>query len=202
MLGTDPLGRDMLARLMMAGRISLTVGFSAMLIARCVGTVDRRASPATMAASSARRSCASSTRCCAFPRSSCCWPWPPSSIPAPLSITLIIALTGWMEVARRRRGADPCLRDRDFAVAAELMGASDRYIMFRELLPNAVAPIVVAATLNVARAILLESYISLPRLRHSAADAELGQHAEQRAGISGHRALARDFSRAPRSPWR
>jgi peptide/nickel transport system permease protein len=52
------------------------------------------------------------------------------------------------------------LRERDFAIAAEMLGASDGYIIFRELLPNAVAPIVVAATLTVARAILMESYIS------------------------------------------
>jgi peptide/nickel transport system permease protein len=52
------------------------------------------------------------------------------------------------------------LRDRDFAVAAQVLGASDYHIMLRELIPNAIAPIVVAATLNVARAILLESYVS------------------------------------------
>jgi peptide/nickel transport system permease protein len=77
-----------------------------------------------------------------------------------LSITLIIAATGWMEVARQVEAQVRSLRDRDFAVAALALGASDRMIMFRELIPNAIAPIVVAATLNVARAILLESYIS------------------------------------------
>ncbi|MFX5999329.1 ABC transporter permease subunit, partial [Acinetobacter baumannii] len=51
-------------------------------------------------------------------------------------------------------------RERDFAVAAEAMGSSDMRTMFRELVPNAMAPIVVAATLNVAKAILLESYVS------------------------------------------
>ena len=76
------------------------------------------------------------------------------------TITLIIALTSWMEVARIVEGQIRALRERDFAVSAEVMGASDRWIIFRELLPNAVAAIVVAATLIVARAILLESYIS------------------------------------------
>jgi peptide/nickel transport system permease protein len=65
-----------------------------------------------------------------------------------------------MEVARIVEGQIRALRERDFAVSAEVMGASDRWIIFRELLPNAVAAIVVAATLIVARAILLESYIS------------------------------------------
>jgi peptide/nickel transport system permease protein len=80
--------------------------------------------------------------------------------PGVASITLIIALTSWMEVARVVEGQMKSLSERDFAVAAELMGGSDSYIIFRELLPNAVGPIVVAATLNVANAILMESYIS------------------------------------------
>ena len=65
-----------------------------------------------------------------------------------------------MEVARVVEGQIRALRARDFVVAAEAMGAPDRYIMLRELLPNALAPVVVAATLIVARAILSESYIS------------------------------------------
>src|SRR5208282_3749284 len=80
--------------------------------------------------------------------------------PGLATITLIIALTSWMEVARIVEARIRALRERDFAVAAEVMGASDRWTIFRELLPNAVAPIVVSATLIVARAILLESYIS------------------------------------------
>jgi len=76
------------------------------------------------------------------------------------TITVIVAGTCWMEVARIVEGQIRALRERDFAVSAEVMGASDRWIIFRELLPNAVAAIVVAATLIVARAILLESYIS------------------------------------------
>jgi peptide/nickel transport system permease protein len=80
--------------------------------------------------------------------------------PTLLTITVIIAATAWMEVARLVEAQIRALRDRDFAVAAMALGAPDHVIMFRELIPNALAPIVVAATLNVARAILLESYIS------------------------------------------
>ena len=80
--------------------------------------------------------------------------------PTLLTITVIIAATAWMEVARLVEAQIRALRDRDFAVAAMALGAPDYVIMFRELIPNALAPIVVAATLNVARAILLESYIS------------------------------------------
>ncbi len=52
------------------------------------------------------------------------------------------------------------LRERDFIMAARMLGLSNRWIMFRELLPNAMGPIIVAATLTVARAILLEAYVS------------------------------------------
>jgi peptide/nickel transport system permease protein len=76
------------------------------------------------------------------------------------TITLIIGLTAWMEVARVVEGQIRSLRERDFAIAVEVMGAPDHYLMLRELLPNAMAPIVVAATLNVARAMLLEAYVS------------------------------------------
>jgi peptide/nickel transport system permease protein len=80
--------------------------------------------------------------------------------PDAVTLTIIIAATSWMEVARVVEAQIRALRERDYAIAAELLGASDRYIIFRELIPNAVAPIVVAATLNVARAILTEAYVS------------------------------------------
>jgi peptide/nickel transport system permease protein len=80
--------------------------------------------------------------------------------PGLLSTTLLIAATAWMSVARIVEAQIRALRERDFALAAEAIGSSDLRIMFRELVPNAMAPIVVAATLNVAKAILLESYVS------------------------------------------
>ena len=158
-LGTDPLGRDLLARLLMAGRISLTVGFAAMLLSTAFGTVI-----GAVAGYYGRWVGAVLMR---FVDAMLCFP----SIflllalaafiqPSVGMITVIIAATSWMEVARVVEGQIRTLRERDFAVAAEMMGASDRYIIFRELIPNAIGPIVVAATLTVANAILLESYIS------------------------------------------
>jgi len=73
---------------------------------------------------------------------------------------VIIALTAWMQVARIVDGQVRALRERDYMIAAEALGASDLRLMFRELLPNAVAPIVVSATLTVANAILMEAYVS------------------------------------------
>jgi peptide/nickel transport system permease protein len=158
-LGTDPLGRDLLARLLMAGRVSLTVGFAAMLLSTAFGTVV-----GAIAGYYGRWVGAGLMR---FVDAMLCFP----SIflllalaafirPSVGMITVIIAATSWMEVARVVEGQIRTLRERDFAVAAEMMGATDRYIIFRELIPNAIGPIVVAATLTVANAILLESYIS------------------------------------------
>jgi len=80
--------------------------------------------------------------------------------PTLLSISLVIGLTSWMEVSRIVRAEILNLKEQDFVAAARALGASRARIMFRELLPNAAAPILVAATLKVASAVLMESYIS------------------------------------------
>ncbi|MGY4597809.1 ABC-type dipeptide/oligopeptide/nickel transport system permease subunit [Bradyrhizobium sp. GM22.5] len=80
--------------------------------------------------------------------------------PGFITTTVLIAATAWMWVARVVEAQVRSLREREFAVAALAFGSSNLRIMFRELVPNAIAPIVVAATLNVAKAILLESYLS------------------------------------------
>jgi peptide/nickel transport system permease protein len=158
-LGTDSLGRDMLARLEMAGRVSLTVGCAAMVISTIVGTViGVLAGYYGGVIGAVLMRFVDAVLC--FPSIFLLLALAAFVQPTLLSITLIIAATGWMEVARQVEAQVRSLRDRDFAVAALALGASDRMIMFRELIPNAIAPIVVAATLNVARAILLESYIS------------------------------------------
>jgi len=158
-LGTDPLGRDILARLLMAGRISLSVGFCAMVLAMGIGIMVGLAAgfyEGVIGAALMR-----------FVDAMLCFP----SIflllaisaliqPSVPSIVLLIAMTSWMEVARVVEAQIRSLRTREFAQAAVAMGSSNLRIMTRELLPNAVAPIVVAATLNVAHAILAESYIS------------------------------------------
>jgi peptide/nickel transport system permease protein len=80
--------------------------------------------------------------------------------PTLLSISLIIGLTSWMEVSRIVRAEILHLKEQDFVMAARALGASPFRIMAKELLPNAMAPILVAATLKVAGAVLIESYIS------------------------------------------
>jgi peptide/nickel transport system permease protein len=158
-LGTDELGRDMLARIMMGGRISLAVGFTAMVISMGIGIlVGAIAGYYGGVVGAALMRFVDAVLC--FPSIFLLLALAALIEPGVASITLLIAATAWMDVARIVEGQIRSLRERDFAVAAEALGASDLRIVFRELVPNAVAPIVVAATLNVAKAILLESYIS------------------------------------------
>ncbi|HLY87711.1 MAG TPA: ABC transporter permease [Acetobacteraceae bacterium] len=159
LLGTDQLGRDMLARLEMAGRISLTVGFAAMLLSIAFGTVvGMVAGFYGGLIGSVLMRLVDAVLC--FPSIFLLLTLAAFVEPTLFTITVIIAATAWMEVSRLVEAQIRALRDRDFAVAAVALGASDRMIMFRELIPNAIAAVIVAATLNVARAILLESYIS------------------------------------------
>ncbi|CAM5772832.1 ABC transporter permease [Bosea minatitlanensis] len=158
-LGTDELGRDILARLMMGGRISLAIGFLAMAMAMAIGiAVGVVAGFYGGFLGAALMRFVDAVLC--FPTIFLLLALAALTEPGILATTLLIAATSWMNVARIVEAQIRTLRERDFAAAARAVGASDLYIMFRSLLPNAMAPIVVAATLNVAKAILLESYIS------------------------------------------
>ena len=76
------------------------------------------------------------------------------------SIVIIIGLLSWMPVARLVRGAFLSLREKEFCEAARAIGSNDNRIIVKHLLPNAMAPIVVQATLDVANVIILESALS------------------------------------------
>ncbi|ETA49373.1 ABC transporter permease [Ponticoccus alexandrii] len=157
--GTDPLGRDIAARLLMAGRISLLVGFFAMLLATILGTFI-----GVVAGYGGRTVNAVLMRLVdgflSFPTIFMLLALAVALKPSPIMITIIIALTGWMEVARIVEAEVRSLREREFVLAGRMLGLGQAHIMFREILPNCMGPIIVAATLTVARAILLEAYIS------------------------------------------
>ena len=157
--GTDPLGRDLAARLFHAGQISMAVGFAVMLIATTIGSVvgvvsgyyGGIVSSVLMRVVDAFLS---------FPSVFLLLALAAFIQPGPVMIAVIISATSWMEVARIVEAEVKSLRGQDFVQAAHMLGLSSGWIMFRELLPNAIGPIIVAATLTVARAILLEAYIS------------------------------------------
>ncbi len=158
-LGTDPLGRDLAARLLMAGRISLLVGFSAMLLSIVIGTLV-----GVVAGYRGGWISAVLMRTVdgflSFPSIFLVLALAAALRPSPIMITVIIAVTKWMEVARIVEAEVRSLREREFVQAGRMLGLSGTHIMFREILPNAMGPIIVAASLTVARAILLEAYIS------------------------------------------
>jgi len=159
LLGSDELGRDQLARLLMAGRISLTIGLAAMVISVAVGSVvGVVAGFLGGAVGGVVMRLVDAILC--FPAIFLLLTLAALISPNIVTITLIIALTAWMEVARIVYGQIRALREMDFVAAAVAAGSTPLRIMFRELLPNVTGPIIVAATLIVARGILLESYVS------------------------------------------
>jgi peptide/nickel transport system permease protein len=80
--------------------------------------------------------------------------------PSIWNIMVVIGATGWMGVARLVRAEFLSLKEREFVLSARALGASDLRIIFRHILPNSLAPVLVSATLGVAGAILTESALS------------------------------------------
>lgn len=168
-LGTDQLGRDMLYRMMQAGKVSLAVGFIAMMIAIVVGTTIG------VLAGYFRRLDGPLMRLTdmflALPlvplllvmvmlfRDRIAQYLGPE-MGAFVLIVFAIGITSWMQAARIVRGEVLALKEREYVLAARSIGAAPRRIIFRHILPNVISPVMVAATLGVAEAIITESVLS------------------------------------------
>ena len=169
-LGTDDLGQDLLARMLYGGRISLAVGFTAMLVAVSVGILIG----AIAGLAGGKTDAALMWLTDLF----LSLPQLPlllliiflfrdtlKAIVGPelgvfILIVIIIGLFNWMQVARLVRAQFFSLREKEFVEAARALGASRLRLAMRHILPNSLGPVIVAATIDVAAAIIAESTLS------------------------------------------
>lgn len=158
-LGADYLGRDLLSRLVYGARTSLLVGFSAVILAGLFGlplgllagyfggvidAVIMRLADAQLA----------------FPPIVLAIGILTIASSGVLTIVVVLGIIGWVQYARVIRGQTLSLREREFVLAARVVGARNPRILVRHILPNALGPVLVIATVNVSAMILAEASLS------------------------------------------
>jgi peptide/nickel transport system permease protein len=158
-LGTDDLGRDVLARMVYGARVSMKVGFVAVGIATAIGLVVGLLGGFYGGVTDSVLMRFVDIMLC-FPSFFLILAVIAFLGPSIITIMVVIGVTSWMGVARLVRAETLSLKERDFVAAARAQGAGDLRIIFRHILPNALAPVLVSATLGVAGAILVESSLS------------------------------------------
>jgi peptide/nickel transport system permease protein len=158
-LGTDQLGRDVLSRMLYGARVSLAVGFVSVGIATVIGIALGAAAGyhgGTIDAMVMRLV----DLMLVFPRLFLLLAVLAFLRPSIWTIMAVIGLTGWMSVARLVRAEFLTLKEREFVLWSQSIGASSFRTIWRHILPNAIGPVLVAMTLGIPAAILTESGLS------------------------------------------
>jgi peptide/nickel transport system permease protein len=172
--GTDPVGRDVLSRMLYGARVSLSVAVLSVALASLVGT--------TYGAIAGWLGGRVDALCMRLLDVALAMPrvllllivsafWGTVSLPA---LVLLLGLTGWYDVARLVRSDVRSLRDRDFVLAARATGVRDARILWRHVVPHVWPTLVVTATLGVANTIALEAGLSFLGLGVQPPDASWG----------------------------
>ena len=186
-LGSDDLGRDVLSRVLHGSRISLGIGFAAVVIGAVSGTAAGLMAGFYSGESGFRKYIDEVIMGLADIQLSM-----PSILvaiaiigslgPGLIKLTLVIALTGWVTYARTMRGQVLSIKETEYVTAAKAVGANTQIIMIRHILPNALSSLFVVATLDMARVILLEAGLSFLGLGIQPPTASWGQMLQEGRG--------------------
>ena len=159
LLGTDYLGRDVLSRMLLGMRISLLVGLGAIFVGAIAGVAlgawsgffGGRTDAFIMRLADIQLS---------FPAVLLAITWVAFIGTSIVNVIIIIAITSWVQYARVARGMALSLREQPFVEGARAIGVDNKRIILRYILPNLISPIIIVATLQLGRAVILESTLS------------------------------------------
>ena len=159
LLGTDHLGRDVLSRIVWGSRVSLTVGFAAVLVGGLLGS--------TLGILAGYRGGLVDSVIMTVADAQLAFPFILLAIgiiavlgPSFPTLVVVIGLSGWVSYARVLRSQVLVLRSREFVDAIHALGGSAARVILRHIVPNVLSSLVVVATLELARAIVLEATLS------------------------------------------